>query len=307
MPPISPILALILGVLAASASSVLIRFAQAEAPSIVIAAYRLALATLILIPINLFASKGHRPLFKGRTLYIGSSLAGVFLALHFATWITSLEYTTIASSVAFVQMAPLFVVIFSPLLLREFPDRTIVIGLVIAIVGGFIIAISDSCMPANNFACPPLAELLNEKSLRGDLLALAGGAAGAIYLMIGRRVRGSTPLLPYITLVYGIAAVILILWAVLAGDALFGYSHQALMLFLLLAVIPQLFAHSTYNWVLKYLTATTVSISLLGEPVAATLLAMIILKEIPSAVRIMGAILVLIGITITLLWSGERE
>jgi drug/metabolite transporter (DMT)-like permease len=79
------------------------------------------------------------------------------------------------------------------------------------------------------------------------------------------------------------------------------------MLFLLLAVIPQLFAHSTYNWVLKYLTATTVSISLLGEPVAATLLAMIILKEIPSAVRIMGAILVLIGITITLLRSGERE
>jgi drug/metabolite transporter (DMT)-like permease len=264
MPPISPTLALILGVLAASTSSVLIRFAQAEAPSIVIAAYRLTLATLILIPINLLASRDHRP-FKGRTLYIGSSLAGVFLALHFATWITSLEYTTIASSVAFVQMAPLFVVIFSPLLLREF------------------------------------------KSLRGDLLALAGGAAGAIYLMIGRRVRGSTPLLPYITLVYGMAAVVLILWAVLTGEALFGYSQQVLILFLLLAVIPQLFAHSTYNWVLKYLAATTVSISLLGEPVAATLLAIIILKEIPSTVRIMGGILVLIGITITLLRSGERE
>lgn len=306
MPPISPILVLILGVLAASASSILIRFAQAEAPSLVIAAYRLTLATLILIPINLFAYKNYRP-FKGRTLYIGSSLAGIFLALHFATWITSLEYTTIASSVAFVQTAPLFVVIFSPLLLHEFPDRTIIIGLVLAIVGGFIIAISDTCMPANNFACPPLAELLNGKSMRGDLLALAGGATGAVYLMIGRRVRGSTPLLPYITLVYGTAAVVLILWAVLAGEALFGYSHQLLILFLLLAVIPQLFAHSTYNWALKYLTATTVSISLLGEPVAATLLAMIILKEIPSAVRIGGAVLVLIGIAITLLRSGERE
>ena len=148
---------------------------------------------------------------------------------------------------------------------------------------------------------------MSRKSMRGDLLALAGGAAGAVYLMIGRRVRGSTPLLPYITLVYGTAAVVLILWAVLAGEALFGYSHQLLILFLLLAVIPQLFAHSTYNWALKYLTATTVSISLLGEPVAATLLAMIILKEIPSAVRIGGAVLVLIGIAITLLRSGERE
>ncbi len=306
MRPISPILALVLGILAASTSSVLIRFAQAEAPSIVIAAYRLTIATMILIPINLFLSKDCRP-YKGKTIYIASSLAGVFLALHFATWMTSLEYTTIASSVALVQTAPLFVVVLSPLLLREFPDRTIITGMAIAVVGGFIIAISDTCMPAEIFACPPLADILNGKSLRGDLLALAGGAAGAIYLMIGRRVRGSTPLVPYITLVYGTAAIVLIVCAVLAGEVLSGYSFPTLILFLLLAIFPQLFAHSTYNWALKYLTATTVSISLLGEPVAATLLAFIILNEVPSAARISGAVLVLIGITITLLRSGERE
>ncbi len=284
-----------LGILAASTSSLWIRFAQTEAPSLTIAAYRLLIATLLLLPFFLVSrrrrSKGYSP----RLIGLGS-LAGFFLALHFATWITSLEYTSVASSVALVQTTPLIVALLSPLLLREFPTRLTMLGILIALVGSVVITISDLCLFSAGFSCPGLGPSMGSRVVQGDLLALAGAAFGALYLIIGRGVRSEVSLIDYVTLIYGVAAVSLIGMAWITQQQMTGFQAPIYLWFLLLALLPQLFAHSTYNWALRYLPATVVSVFLLGEPVAATILAFLILNESPSAVRISGAILVLIGI-----------
>jgi drug/metabolite transporter (DMT)-like permease len=134
--------------------------------------------------------------------------------------------------------------------------------------------------------------------MKGDLLALAGAVAGAAYIMIGRRVRSTVTLLPYITLTYGVASCVLIVLMVQAGQRPFGYSPQTYLWFLLLALLPQLFAHSTYNWALRYLSAALVSISQLGEPVSSTILAYLFLRELPTPLRIVGAVIILSGIAV---------
>jgi drug/metabolite transporter (DMT)-like permease len=143
--------------------------------------------------------------------------------------------------------------------------------------------------------------------MKGDLLALAGAAAGAGYIMIGRRVRSTVTLIPYITLTYGTASVVLIVLMLIAGQSPFGYSPQTYIWFFLLALLPQLFAHSTYNWALRYLSAALVSISQLGEPVSSTFLAYLILRETPTMLRIVGAVIILTGIAVASLRQPKNQ
>lgn len=300
--PIPPALALGLGILAASTSSIMIRFAQNEAPSLVIAAYRLGLATLVLLP--LFFLRHRHELSEMSRRQIGLALfSGLFLAVHFGTWITSLEFTTVASSVVLVQTSPLFVTIVSPFMLKERPNRAILFGLLLALLGSLIVGISDACLWMEGLRCPSFGTFTTGKAIRGDLLALAGAVAGAGYLLIGRMLRGEVSLVPYITLTYGTAAITLIMLVVLSGESLIGYSPSTYLWFGLLAIFPQLFAHSTYNWSLRYVSAALVSISLLAEPVASAVLALIILKEVPPVPRLAGALLILAGIAIASRWG----
>jgi drug/metabolite transporter (DMT)-like permease len=290
-------LGLALAILAASTSSIMIRFAQNEAPSLVIAAYRLGLATLALLP--LFLIKYRPELNKMSRREIGMAVfSGLFLAVHFATWITSLEFTTVASSVVLVQTSPLFVTLVSPFLLKERPSPTIILGLLLALFGSLVVGISDACVWKDGLLCPPLSTFTAGTAIRGDLLALTGAVAGAGYLLIGRKLRGTVSLIPYITLAYGTAAIALVMLVLLRGQNLFGYSSSTYLLFGLLAFFPQLFAHSTYNWSLRYVSAALVSISLLAEPVASAVLALFILEEVPPALRLAGALLILVGIAI---------
>jgi drug/metabolite transporter (DMT)-like permease len=134
--------------------------------------------------------------------------------------------------------------------------------------------------------------------MKGDLLALAGAIAAAGYLLIGRVVRKRLALLPYITLTYGTAACVLIGLMFLRGHAPFGYSPVTYLWFILLALLPQLLAHSSYNWALRYLPAAVVSLTLLGEPVGSTILAYFFLSEIPTLLRLAGAVLILVGLSI---------
>ena len=296
---ISPILALGLGIVAASTSSIFIRFAQNDAPSLVIAAYRLSFASLILAPFLFRQREKLREL--SRAQYKLAFLSGLFLALHFGAWITSLEYTNVTSSVALVQTTPLFVAAFSPLLLGEIPSRRTLIGLGLAFGGGLMIALSDYCVFSEGFSCVTTTSGGGTNVLLGDLLALLGGAAGAAYLIIGRRLRSDFSLLIYIGLVYSSAAIFLIVAVISSGHNLFGYPPITYLWFLLLAIFPQLFAHSTYNWALRYLPATKVSITLLGEPIAAAVLAYLVLSELPSPLRIAGAATVLFGVAFSLI------
>ena len=298
-PLVPPLLAIPVGILAVSTASIFIRFIQAEGvSSLVIAALRLTIACLILAPIALQRHRDELRILNKREIFL-ALLSGAFLAVHFATWITSLEYTTVASSVVFVSTSPLWVAILAPLTIKEPVSRVILIGMGLALVGGVIVGLSDSCtFGGGSIDCPPLSNFFAGKAFLGDALALAGAFAAAGYFLIGRRVREKVSLIPYIFLVYGMAAVILVIIMLAAGESPFGYSPQIYIWLILLALIPQLLGHSTFNWALGYLSAAYVSITLLGEPIGSAILAFFILDEVPSGLMLFGAILILIGILI---------
>jgi drug/metabolite transporter (DMT)-like permease len=297
-PPIPPVLALLFGILAVSAASIFIRYAQAYAPSLVIAAYRMALASLILAPVAFLRYRADLRALGPRDLRL-ALLSGIFLALHFATWITSLEYTSVASSVVLVTTAPLWVALLSPFTLRESVSKAVLAGMVLALVGGIIIGLSDACTwQSGRLACPPLADFVRGEAFLGDLLALAGALMAAAYILLGRSLRGKMSLIPYIFVVYSMAAVVLAALMLGAGHPVTGYPAPVYGWLLLLAILPQLLGHSTFNWALRYLSAAYVSIALLGEPVGSTILAYFLLQESPTSLKIFGAILILTGIYI---------
>jgi drug/metabolite transporter (DMT)-like permease len=295
---------LTIGVLAASTSSIFIRYAQEEANSLIIAAYRLGIATTILLPIALLRYRSTLLSFNRRQ-WLSLSLAGLFLGAHFGTWISSLAFTTVASSVVIVQTTPLFVMILSPLLLQERPKRYAYLGLFVALLGGIVIAISESCSLPLDRVCLENLTQQSSRALTGDALALAGAISGALYMILGRSNRGTIDLIPYITVVYGIAAISLFLIVGFLRLPITGYSPSTYLWFLLLALLPQLLAHSSYNWVLRYLPASSVSLSLLGEPVAAAILAYLLLGEVLPGLRIIGALLILSGIAIAIIQTRK--
>jgi drug/metabolite transporter (DMT)-like permease len=226
-------------------------------------------------------------------------ISGTFLAIHFASWISSLEYTAVANSVVLVSTSPLWVAILSSLLLKERLRRVAVIGLALALVGGTVIGLSDACAIQNGIQCPELSQLLNGRAMWGNFLALCGALAVSGYLLIGRKVRAKMSLVPYIALVYGICAVVLVAFMFAAGKTPLGYSSVAYTWIFLLAVVPQLIGHSTFNWLLKYLPATMVAVTTLAEPVGSAALAYIFLKETPSLAVLSGGALILAGIFLT--------
>lgn len=292
-------IALTIATLAVSTASIFIRFAQADgAPSLVIAALRIAFATLMIAPVALTRHLDEIKRFT-RTEFLLGVFSGIFLAAHFATWITSLEYTSVASSVVFVGTGPLWVALLSPILLKEHISQTAIIGLILAVIGGAIIGLADACVWENGFACPALGDILQGRAMWGNFLALMGAWAVTGYLIIGRKLRAGTSLVPYIFLVYGMAAVALIIIMFVSGNTPFGYKPSTYGWIFLLAAIPQLIGHTTYNWTLKYLTATMVAVTVLGEPIGSATLAYFLLNETPSLATIAGGVLILAGIFLT--------
>jgi drug/metabolite transporter (DMT)-like permease len=287
--------ALLTAILAVSTSSIFIRLAQADAPSLVIAALRLTCATLLLAPLALAR---HSAEIKSltRTEFILGAISGFFLAVHFATWISSLEYTTVASSVVFVSTGPLWVALLSPVLLNERLTRAALFGLSIAICGGTIIGLSDACEWNSGLQCPELGQVMQGRAMWGNFLALAGAWTVSGYLIIGRKLRMKLSLIPYIFVVYGMSAVALIVIMFAAGYSPLGYPPQTYGWIFLLAAFPQLIGHSTYNWVLRYIPATLVAIITLVEPIGSAILAYFILRETPSNGVQLGGLLILVGI-----------
>jgi drug/metabolite transporter (DMT)-like permease len=297
-PAVPPLLAIAFGILAVSTASIFIRYAQEDAPSLVIAAFRLTIATLVLSPLALTRYSSELKAMTRRETGL-ALLSGIFLALHFATWISSLEYTSVASSVVLVSTTPLWVALLSPFTIKEPLRRAVISGLILALIGGTIVGLSDVCkLQENQIICPAMRDFFLGEAFIGDLLALAGAVMGASYILIGRQLRSNVSLITYISVVYGMAALVLILIMFSAGHTPLGYPAQTYLWFVLLALIPQLLGHSTFNWALGYLSAAYVSITLLGEPIASTILAYFLLNETPSVIKIIGAILILTGIYI---------
>jgi drug/metabolite transporter (DMT)-like permease len=295
-------LVLLGGILAVSTASIFIKFAQhTGAPSIVIAAYRLTLATLGLAPLALTRYRSELQRLRQRE-WLLALLSGIFLALHFTVWITSLQFTSVASSVVLVTTTPLWVALFAPLVLHERGGAATYVGLVLALAGGTVVGLSDACgWQAGSIACPPAATFFSGTAFLGDLLALAGAWMAAGYLLAGRSLRAKINLIPYIFVVYGMAAVVLIAIMFGVGESPLGYTPTTYLWLVLLALIPQLLGHSSFNWALKYIPVSFVSVTLLGEPVGSTVLAYFILQEQPGWVKIIGAIIILAGI-----WLAAR-
>jgi drug/metabolite transporter (DMT)-like permease len=291
-------MAILTAIIAVSTASILIRFAQSDGmPSIVIAALRLVFATILLAPIILARHLDEIKRFTRTEILLGT-LAGFFLALHFATWISSLEYTTVASSAIFVSTGPLWVALLSPLLLNERLGKVAILGLALSLTGAIVIGLADACSWSNGISCPALQGLLQGSQIWGNFLALLGAWAVTGYLVIGRKVRSVMSLLPYIFLVYAMAAMMLIIFMLAFGNSPFGYEPKTYGWVLLLAIVPQLIGHSTLNWALKHMSATFVAISTLGEPIGSAILAIFILKEFPSSIGVWGGVLILAGIAL---------
>jgi drug/metabolite transporter (DMT)-like permease len=184
--------------------------------------------------------------------------------------------------VIFVTTNPIFVALASAFILRERISLILFSSILIAVAGGMIIGWGDWGR--------------GRDPLYGDLLSLLGAVMATGYLLVGRGVRRKVSLLTYVTMVYGVAAVFLILLALFNGDSFFGYAPKDYVLFLLLAVGPQLIGHSSLNWALRFFSATLVAVFILGEPIGASILAYFILGENPGMSLLMGGALVLLGI-----------
>jgi drug/metabolite transporter (DMT)-like permease len=270
---------LALGVCAVSTAAIFIR--EADAPSLVIAAYRLGLASLPLLLLS--AATRVRVLPAGRPRVLLNVLAGVFLALHFAFWIASVKQTSIVTSVVLVTAQPLFVALASGPLLGERPTGGTWAGIALATLGAAVMIGED------------VGE--GRDTLEGDLFAILGAVFASGYFLAGRSLRtGGQAWLPYVTLAYSTAAALLIAMALAGGNAFTGYSERTYLFLVLLALVPQLVGHTALNRSLGYLPAVAVTVAVLGEPVGATILGALFLDERPSLVEIAGGLLVLAGV-----------
>jgi drug/metabolite transporter (DMT)-like permease len=277
-----------------STASILIRLAQAEgASSLTIAAVRLGLAAAILAPFA-WLKAGREIMLLGRRELGLCLLSGMFLAMHFWTWISSLEYTSVASSAALVTTNPLWVGLASAVLLRESPAPAALAGIALTVVGSVLIFAADSG-GSEGAATNPLL---------GNTLALIGAISASGYLLVGRALRTRISLTAYVWLAYTVAAMLLGVALAAGGTSLSALPAPAWGLMLLLAIGPQLFGHTAFNWAVRRLTATFVAIAILGEPVGAALLAWFFFEEGFTALQLAGFVLLLAGIFVAA--RGEK-
>ena len=280
-PIVNPYLAVLVGVFAVSFSALFVRLTTA--PALIIATYRLLFTFLILSPYALFRYRTE--LFtiswRQRGLAAGS---GVCLALHLVTWFISLRYTSVASSVVLVTTQPVFVVIGSWLFFREKVSRLAMMGGALALCGSFIIGAADF--------------QIGREAFLGDMLALSAAMFVSGYLLIGRRMRGGVALPVYTFYTYGSSALVLIITSLATQTPFAPYPARDWLIFLALAVVCTVIGHTIFNWVLKHVQASVVSVSILGEPLGAIVWASVFLREYPTLRQGIGACFIFGGLFI---------
>ncbi len=260
-----------------SFAAILIRLCTV--PSSVIAAYRLSLASLILLPFFLRRTRGLRITSRQFCLCV---LSGFFLSIHFLSWIESLKLTTVASSVVLVTTSPIFASAFARLVLGERLSRRTALAILMCFAGSFIIGRGDFD--------------LGSASLKGDLLAILGAAMAGAYFTAGRVLRRDLGHIEYAFLTYSASAVMLLGWAFGRGYRMSGFEPVNYLWFFLLAAGPQVFGHTSLNWALKYLPASRVTVFVLGEPIGSALLAWLFFNEVPGHNVLVGGALILYGV-----------
>jgi len=270
-----------IGIIAISTASIFVKLC--DAPALIIATYRMMLASIILMPFACYKKpwRGWERNEMGWLL-----LSGFFLSLHFAFWIASLKYTSVASSVVLVTTHPIFVGIGGRLFLKEQIGMNLVLGIALSVLGSGLISYGDMT--------------LSKEALMGDGFALLGAIAASGYLLVGRKMRKEQDLFSYIFPVYSTAGLLLVTFSLIFQKPFFGYSSSTYFFLFLLAIIPQLIGHTTFNWALKYLSASMVAITILGEPIGSAILAYFILGEGLTTWKVLGGIFIFAGILVAL-------
>lgn len=278
---------------AISTAAIFIRFAQDGLSSLTIATFRMLLSSIVLLPIFFTKYFGEARSVIKRKSGLLIIISGFFLALHFYSWVSSLEFTNVTSSVVLVTTTPIWVSIISVFWLKEKIRRGFWIGLLVALVGTIVITSAGGGI----FSLAAVDNL----NVKGNIFALIGAWCAAGYVVIGKRVRESLSTIAYVFLVYACSAMVLLIIAGVTGQALSVSTPKDWLWLVLLALIPQLIGHSLINWALGVLPAPKVSIALLGEPVGASILALIFLNEVPSVIEVLGGSLILAGIYLALI------
>ena len=288
-PKINPYTALIVGVISVSASAIFVKLCTS--PSGVIAFYRLFFTVLFMLPVIL--TKQHVSELRQITKkdWIFSIVAGILLAFHFILWFESLNYTSVASSTVLVTLQPLFAFIGTYLFFKEKLSVKAILSGLIAVAGSVIISWGDF--------------RISGSALFGDFLALVGCALVTAYLLFGQNVRKRLSLMTYTFVVYLISSITLLIYTISAGQSLFPAKSSDWIYFILLALFPNLLGHTLFNWSLKWLSTSTLSMAILFEPVGATILAYFLLGEYVVWSQIIGGAIVIAGISLFVL--DERK
>jgi drug/metabolite transporter (DMT)-like permease len=282
-----PYLVLAIAVVAVSHGAIFVRLAAA--PPIAVAAWRTLLASLVVVPAAALLGKA-RP--DARLLdWCLAIIAGGLLALHFAFWITSLSYTSIANSVLLVNTAPVWVALFALLIGRDLPGRWQWLAIGLSLAGAGIIASGSVGAGQGGWL--------------GDTLAVGGAVAMAGYMLLARAAQRGLPFLPYVATAYGSAAAVLWIAVALTDVQWHGFTSKTWLALGALALVSQLIGHSGYNWSLRHLRTPMVAVALLGEPVLASILGWLVFGEALTPRTLAGGVLVLGAIALAV-WAEQR-
>jgi drug/metabolite transporter (DMT)-like permease len=272
-------------VVALSFASIFItKLERSSVPPLVIAFYRMAIAAALMAPAALALKRKEMASLAAQDLSL-LALGGFFLAVHFGAFITSLKYTSIATAIVLVNSHPLFVVIASYFFLGERPPRRSLIGTGVGLAGMAVISHDD------------LANV--QLGLKGDGLALLGALAVVGYFIVGRKARTRISVLGYVTPLYAVCSLFLLIFVLIAGNPLAPYSVEAWAYLAALAIVPTIIGHTVFNWALKHARPTAISLTFLGEPVVASVLALIFFAQRPPLATFIGGALVLAGVYLT--------
>ncbi|GAA0321626.1 DMT family transporter [Oceanobacillus oncorhynchi subsp. oncorhynchi] len=287
----NPKAAVVIGVFSISTSAILVRLAT-EAPASIIANYRLLFAVLLLLPFILFHYKHEFKRISTKNWWL-SILAGIFLALYFILWFESLNYTSVASSVVLISLQPIFAFIGTYFIFGERFSSGAIISIFIVLLGGLIIGSGDF--------------QLSGEVIYGDMLALLGAIAVTIYFLSGQHVRKNVSLITYTFIVYGISTVILTLFNLIRQENFFSYPADHWWIFIALAIIPTFLGHSLFNWSLKWLSTSTISMAIVFEPIGASILAFLILNETPTWAQFLGGTIIVFGLFLFILSTSRKN
>ncbi|MCU0535002.1 MAG: DMT family transporter [Hydrococcus sp. Prado102] len=288
-----------IGVLAVSTAAIFIRLSTEAAGvrgvefSLFLAASRLIIAAIALLP----AWKQLIQTQVLKTAYYYATGAGLCLAVHFATWISSLSYTSIAASTTIVTTNPIWVSLLSWIWFKDKPTKLTALGIAVALVGGIFITVADKNVGGNS-----------SNPLLGDLLALFGAWMASLYLILGREAqRSGLNISSYITVAYSVAAIVLLPLPWLFGTGYIGYPNLVYVYVFLMAILSQLIGHTSFNWAVRWISPTFVTLVLLFEPISSSFLGFVLFKEVPPALVLLGGVILLVGVAIAILGAKNKR